>query len=107
MCVAIVKPSGVPIPERNVLKICFKNNPDGAGFAYCRNGKNYICKGFFTFSHFWNALMSANIKKNEAALIHFRVATHGNIDKFTCHPFLITDNYDSLLNKKKVNVFNF
>ena len=101
MCVAIVKPAGVKIPERDVLKVCFKNNPDGAGFAYCRNGRNYIHKGFFTFAHFWDAFMEANIKKNESALIHFRVATHGNIDKHTCHPFLITDNYEDM---RKTNI---
>ena len=96
MCIAIVKPSGSKVPDRDILKICFKNNPDGAGFAYCRKGKNYLFKGFFTFKSFWDAFSSANIKKNEAALIHFRVATHGNIDKHTCHPFIITNNYEDM-----------
>ena len=33
MCIAIVKPAGTVISE-DVLKQCFENNPDGAGFAY-------------------------------------------------------------------------
>ena len=96
MCIAIVKPSGSPLPKREILKICFKNNPDGAGFAYNRNGKNYIHKGYFTFADFYNALTKCRIKKEESALIHFRVATHGNIDKQTCHPFLITGCFNDM-----------
>ena len=96
MCIAIVKPSGVKMPSRDILKVCFKNNPDGAGFAYNRNGRNYLHKGYFTFKEFYDALSGCRIKQSEAALIHFRVATHGNIDKSTCHPFLITGNYDDM-----------
>lgn len=96
MCIAIVKPKGAKIPDRDILKICFKNNPDGAGFAYNRNGVNYLHKGYFTFSQFYHALRSCNIKDSESALIHFRVATHGNVDRQTCHPFLITDCYDDM-----------
>ena len=101
MCVALVKNKDIDLPNKDVLKVCFKNNPDGAGFAYCRDGNIVINKGFFTFEGFYKALESANIKKHESALIHFRVATHGNIDKHTCHPFLITDNYEDM---RKTNI---
>lgn len=94
MCVAIAKPRGVKLPERDILKICFKNNPDGAGFVFNRNGKNHVYKGFFTFGDFWRALIACEIKDDEGALIHFRVATHGGISKGTCHPFLICDNFE-------------
>lgn len=94
MCVAIAKPKGTKLPSRELLKICFKNNPDGAGFVFNRNGKNHVYKGFFTFGDFWRALVSHDIKENEGALIHFRVATHGGISKGTCHPFLICNNFD-------------
>lgn len=96
MCIAIVKPKGVKMPSKDILKICFKNNPDGSGFSYNRNGKNYIHKGYFTFADFYNDLLKCKIKDNESALIHFRVATHGSIDKSTCHPFLITQCYDDM-----------
>ena len=96
MCIAIIKPKNVDLPSEYILRICFNNNPDGAGFAFNRNGKNYIHKGFFTFKSFWDAISSVNIKKEESALIHFRVATHGNIDKYTCHPFLITNSYEDM-----------
>jgi hypothetical protein len=32
MCIAIVKPRGVSLAEDR-LRVCFENNPDGAGFA--------------------------------------------------------------------------
>ena len=102
MCIAIVKSKGINLPEKDMLKICFKNNPDGAGFAYWRDNKIYIHKGFFTFDGFYHSLIKANIKKEESALIHFRVATHGGISKHTCHPFLITNKYEDM---KKTHIY--
>lgn len=94
MCIAIAKPKGSPLPSRDILKICFKNNPDGSGYAFNRNGKNYVFKGFFTFGDFWRSIQKNKIKDEESAIIHFRVATHGGISKGTCHPFLICENFD-------------
>ena len=37
MCIAIVKPRGVSLAEDR-LRLCFSNNPDGAGFAIAKNG---------------------------------------------------------------------
>lgn len=96
MCVAIAKPIGAELPSREILKICFRNNPDGAGFAFNRDGKNYIHKGYFTFGDFWRAFTSCNIKKEEGALIHFRVATHGGVSKGTCHPFCVCDDFETM-----------
>ena len=98
MCVALIKNKNVDLPNEDILKICFKNNPDGAGFAYCRNGNIIIRKGFFTFDGFYKALMNENIKKEESALIHFRVATHGKINIENCHPFPITDKFSKMTN---------
>lgn len=98
MCVALVKNKDIDLPSKDVLKVCFKNNPDGAGFAYCRDGNIVINKGFFTFEGFYKALESANIKKHESALIHFRVATHGKINIENCHPFPIVDKFVKMTN---------
>ena len=98
MCIAIVKNKNVDLPNKDILEICFKNNPDGAGFAYCRNNNIYIKKGFFTFNGFYNALKSVNIQKDESVLIHFRVATHGKINIENCHPFPIIDKFSKMIN---------
>ena len=39
MCIAIVKPRGVSLAEDR-LRLCFSNNPDGAGFAIAVNKGN-------------------------------------------------------------------
>ena len=98
MCIAIIKPKNVDLPSEYILRICFNNNPDGAGFAFNRNGKNYIHKGFFTFDGFIKALKRCDIKKEESALIHFRVATHGKINIDNCHPFPLTDKFYKMTN---------
>ena len=34
MCIIVVKPAMVEMPKMEILKRCFENNNDGAGFAY-------------------------------------------------------------------------
>lgn len=98
MCIAIIKKAGVQLPTEETLYNCFFNNPHGAGFAYSRNGCNYIRKGFMTFPAFMSALKRENIKESEAALIHFRVASVGTIDQGNCHPFPAIQNFVNMRN---------
>lgn len=91
MCIAIAKPKGVKIPKR-VLKACFLNNPDGAGFAYPENGKVKIIKGLFSFRSFWREYREID-PESKSVLIHFRVATSGKIDSFNCHPWRINETH--------------
>lgn len=91
MCIAIAKPKGVKIPKR-VLKACFLNNPDGAGFAYPEDGKVKITKGLFSFRSFWREYREIN-PEDKSVLIHFRVATSGKIDSFNCHPWRINETH--------------
>src|SRR6266545_3554785 len=53
-CVAIYKPKGVQIAKK-YLSNSFENNKDGAGFAYAKDGKITINKGYFSFEEFWKA----------------------------------------------------
>lgn len=90
MCVIALKPRNVGIPK-SVLKECFRNNPHGAGFAYPLNGKVILEKGFFSFKDFWSKYK--DIDPRYPVLIHFRVATSGEIDKNNCHPWRIDDSH--------------
>ena len=45
MCIAIYSLKGTDIPSEDILKTCFLNNPDGAGFAFNKGGKVHIVKG--------------------------------------------------------------
>lgn len=102
MCVAIIKKSGVDLPSEEILKICFKNNPHGAGFALFRNNLIYIHKGFFTFDGFMKEIKNVSPTKEETMLIHFRVATHGKINIENCHPFPIVNRFFEMANPIKV-----
>lgn len=85
MCIAIYKPAGKTIDKEN-LQQCFKINSDGAGFLVAKDKKLTLKKGFFTFDEFYEAYLPY---ENEQCLIHFRIKTHGEINKDNCHPFMI------------------
>ena len=89
MCIAIFKPKNKSI-KKKYYKTSFNENPDGAGFLYVENNRITIHKGFFTFSEFWSAYSKLNTV-NLPMIIHFRIATHGTIDKENCHPFIVNN----------------
>jgi len=94
MCIIVVKPKGQEVGKK-VLKRCFENNDDGAGFVYNSGGINIIRKGFFDFNTFYN-VYSHQVKKENPAIIHFRIATAGKVDAGNCHPFPLVDNISIL-----------
>lgn len=96
MCIAIACPAGKVI-EDAILKECFKNNKDGCGFAYINEDYTGIrrlkIKKTMDFDIFLRQYHRAVlVNPNSPFLIHFRIATHGTVDKFNCHPFKINDD---------------
>lgn len=89
MCIIISKPEGVSL-EEGVYEECFKFNKDGAGFACVRDNELIIDKGYFDFNQLYAA-----IRAEEAGhmVVHFRIATHGEIGEDNCHPFLIKSHH--------------
>lgn len=75
MCIAIVKPRGVSLAEDR-LRVCFENNPDGAGFAIATDKGVVIQKGYTTFQGFLTAYREHQVDKH-LALVHFRITTRG------------------------------
>jgi hypothetical protein len=96
MCLAILKLPNSNIPE-DFLYNGFMSNSHGAGFAVARGDTLDIQKGFFRFDDFLDAY-NESIKDENAALIHFRLATHGTMDEANCHPFRINDDYAMIHN---------
>ena len=86
MCIAIYKPLGKKLPKQTYFN-CFTNNDDGAGFAYIKDGKLFVAKGFFTFEEFWE---NYEPLEEKASLIHFRVGTSGGNNGENCHPWRVT-----------------
>jgi len=105
MCIAIVSESGVKLPTKKVLKRCFENNPDGAGYGVYLAEEKWECKkGFETWNSFWKAFKQENYSKDDTVIIHFRIGTSGKKGKKNqnnhpdcTHPFPITDNEADLM----------
>ena len=100
MCIAIVKPKGIETPSEKLLKTCWNNNPDGAGFCYNTKNGVIIHKGYLKFEDFYKDFKKHNYK-NCDLIIHFRIATHGGVNKECTHPFVISKNIEDL---KKLHV---
>lgn len=95
MCIAIYQPAGTKIPA-SYLKTAFKCNPDGAGFMVQKGkGTPYFEKGFFDFNDFYKRYKKFANKGYNIA-IHFRVATHGKVNKDNCHPFMLSSDMNSI-----------
>ncbi len=90
MCIIVFKPQKTPV-DIDTLRICFENNPDGAGYMFPCEGKLLIKKGFFTFDDLrsaWGNFLRVHGDKLPV-VFHFRIATAGRIDKTNCHPHRI------------------
>ena len=96
MCIAIYSLKGNEIPNDDILRTCFRNNSDGAGFCFnTDNNQVQIVKGFMDFESFITALHKYDEKycfKNRGVLLHFRICTHGGTNPSNCHPFTISNN---------------
>jgi len=97
MCIIVYKPAGEFLPEYETLQNCWDNNWDGAGFMYQDPSKSFVTiqKGFMKFDALMNALRELSQKENMQELelsIHFRMASHGKVNKGNCHPFPVTTN---------------
>ncbi len=98
MCIAIYKPMSVDFPSKKLLKTCFENNPDGAGFMVA-DGKNVVIhKGYMGFRSFWKALRNARSEygDDKAFVMHFRISTQGGVRQDGCHPFPLSGNMDDM-----------
>ena len=93
MCLAIYKPAGLDIPEKN-LKSGFDANNDGCGIAWAAGGQIHIEKGLMTWDAFIGIYQGI---KEFPCLIHFRKATHGKKNDENCHPFIFNDGKHALI----------
>lgn len=90
MCIAIVTKPGATISEDTINR-CFLQNRDGGGFAYIKEGKVMVEKGFMTATAMKDkyALLLEAKANDGPMLIHFRIATTGKVGRDNCHPFIV------------------
>lgn len=87
MCLALYKPANIK-PDWDALEEGMCHNSDGAGFAVAVDGQLIVEKGFFKFADFKKAFEPFG---DYAAIVHFRLATHGGKNQQNCHPFALAD----------------
>lgn len=91
MCIAILNRKGKITKKR--LRICFDNNPDGAGLLWAEDRQLQSFKTF-KFPEFWKTYSTLRDKLGEKGFIvlHFRIATSGKVNDENCHPFITNRN---------------
>ena len=85
MCLILLSKTGKCL-DKNHLETGWSSNYHGASFAYIKDKKLLMEKGFFKFDEFYNAYLEkcpGNIH-----VIHERFASIGLQNKENCHPFV-------------------
>lgn len=106
MCIIVVKEKGQEIPSDDILKNCFKNNSDGAGYMFCdmyrKKPSVIIRKGFMKINSFLDDLHNRSFTKDDVVVMHFRIGTSGAMDGTCTHPFPLTDSVEKLVKTRVV-----
>ncbi len=84
MCVILVCPENVR-PDRATLDACHRANPHGAGVAWREDGKVRWFKGLEP-----EGIEPLIAELSGEIVIHFRLASVGEVTPKLCHPFPIT-----------------
>lgn len=80
MCVIIIKPAGVAMPDKEILRAAMTANPDGFGLV-----SPSVCYKGLDRGSFLRKL--GKVSETEPCMIHLRWATHGSVKRANCHPF--------------------
>ena len=91
MCIAILAKPGKRLTEEQI-KNCWKNNSDGAGFAYISNAEMVVVKELKKVKRFIKLYKKHEAtSKNSPMLIHFRIRTHGEVSISNTQPIQISN----------------
>jgi predicted glutamine amidotransferase len=100
MCIIVAKDKKAPLPTKQVLKNCFENNSDGAGFMYTYNGNVIIDKGYMNFKQFYKRFQRLkelfNDFENKSLVMHFRIGTSAGNTPENTHPYPVSTKVDEL-----------
>lgn len=90
MCIAILTLAGKKLDDDSLTR-AFRGNSDGAGFAYIREGRVQVEKGFMSADAVKDkyAQLIAAKANEQPMLIHMRIATTGEVSRDNCHPFVV------------------
>lgn len=83
--------------EEAILKAS-EFNTDGMGYAIKRpDGSLFINKGFFNVNNFIEHIKDENVGLDDELLIHLRIGNEGKVNTDMCHPFVVSNKEDEIL----------
>lgn len=89
MCV-IIHAAAKQTISKETLKNCYDNNVDGWGIMWADKGEVHGVKDVSPFESFYK--IWRDIPRHVERGVHFRIKTHGLINKSNCHPFIPNSN---------------
>ena len=87
MCLAIYKTAGGKVPAEHIVTAS-KTNEDGFGMAVALGDKIHMVRSMKVDP----ILKTLERFKDYPAIIHLRMATHGEKNEDNCHPFMVDDS---------------
>ena len=103
MCVIICIEDG-KYPSKSTLEDAESMNSHGGSIAWLdKNGKKYYQKGIKAKAI--TKIINKQLKPKgiQTAIIHFRIASVGNVNKALCHPFEITNRVELNLSGERMS----
>lgn len=93
MCIAIYQDAGSVLTEQEIRN-SWQANPDGAGLAYvddCGKVCTFKSMKLKRFMEEYERVVDMH-GQHSPMLVHFRIATHGSVNEYNCHPFMVNKN---------------
>jgi hypothetical protein len=91
MCIIILSHDG-NLPDKDMLRTAYENNPDGFGVMWVDNGRVQTKHGLFTFDQVWESLEDL---EGIPWSMHLRYVTRGKRVVTQCHPFEVSSKRQS------------
>jgi predicted glutamine amidotransferase len=113
MCVAVFIPELSTLEHnitKDIMRLCWTNNSDGAGYMFVAGSKLVIKKGFYKFKPLYKSFFrDQQDNKTSKFVLHFRIASRGSMSVNNCHPHTIIQDTlamvhnGTILNDAKMN----
>lgn len=101
MCVIAYIPKNSKGVSYKDFKDMWETNPNGAGIMWRDDeGEVYFKKGYFDLFEFYRDYLIIKEDYNFECALHFRIATSGKISDKMCHPFVMTNKDDIIIQTK-------
>lgn len=93
MCQLVYKPAGENW-DSTLLHQSYAANPHGVGLAFSKGKDLRVKKGLLKWKDIEKCLRE--VPRQSMAIVHFRLASQGEVNEQNCHPFYLGKNPDGL-----------